>query len=123
MICPSDQQLSDASDQLTDEAREEWVTVIAGTRRFQNYSAPYFNIEKKLAEITNGSYKAKQLNAARVLLNGIGSIDAVMREDSSTFDSKENREGVIEYAVAVIFGASRAKQATGSRSTSAKIRW
>jgi hypothetical protein len=89
---------------FTDNERGLWLPVLVGSRIYSAYSGNFSDLVERLAGVVDASLRAKQLNEAMVLLDKIGPVDAQGKTQEGDFDTLNNREGYIEYAIAVLYG-------------------
>lgn len=81
-----------------------WLPIMLGSRLYQRAPTNFTDIESKLSAVVNGSLKAKQLGATLVLIDRLGPVDASATGSDGKFSTLDNREGLIEYAMATLYG-------------------
>jgi len=106
VLNPKTQQITDASDVFGQTERDDWLPVLVGSRTYRTAAQNFADVDAKLAAIQSGTRKAQQLNAAMTLINRIGPVDASSTGVEGDYSTLENREGFIEYAFAILYGAA-----------------
>lgn len=87
-----------------DMTRGIWLPILAGSRLYSVASSNFPDIVGRLAGVETGSLRAKQLNETLKLIDKIGPVDAGVNNNQGEYSTLENREDLIEYAFAVIYG-------------------
>jgi hypothetical protein len=106
VLSPKKSQIDDASDVFGQTERDDWLPVLVGSRTYRTAAQNFGDVDTKLAAIQTGTRKAKQLNAAMKLIDRIGPIDAASKGVEGDYSTLENREGFIEYALSILYGAA-----------------
>lgn len=106
------------------DERGLWLPVLVGSRLYARSPMNFTDMETKLSAIANASLQAKQLNETMKLIDRIGPVDASTTGQEGEFSTLDNREGLIEYALSVIYGGVfwPAFQPV-SVATPVKVRW
>ena len=96
-----------AAGTFSTEEQGLWLPILVGSRVYNAYSPPVFgDVASKLAGVVADTLQAKQLNATMTLIDRIGPTDASTSGAEGTYATMENREGLIEYAFSVLYGAN-----------------
>jgi hypothetical protein len=117
MLSPKRTQITAASDTFGQEEREDWLPLLAGSRTYREASQNFVDLETKLNGISTGTRKAKQLNATYVLLDKIGPVAAGAPSSEGEYSTQENREGLLDYALSVLYGTAFVPRFTTTGST------
>lgn len=83
-----------------------WLPILTGSRLYQKAPGSFGDLQSRLDAVEDGSLKAKQLSATLVLIDQLGPVDAGAAPEEGTFSTLDNREGLIEYALSTLYGAS-----------------
>lgn len=106
MLSPKKTQIDNASGTFGQTERDDWLPLLSGSLIYKSASQNFTDLESRLAAIETGSRKAKQLNATYTLLDRVGPVAAASKGAEGEYSTMENREGFIEYAFSVLYGAS-----------------
>lgn len=125
MLSPKKTQINNASDEFGQTERDDWLPVLVGSETYRLAAQNFQDIDKKLAAIQSGTRQAKQMNAAYALIDRIGPTDASTTGVEGEYSTLDNREGFIEYALSILYGAAfRPRfQVSGSSSVRNVARW
>lgn len=104
MIPPKDSAISAASGTFGATEIGKWLPLLVGSEVFRLTSLNFFDVRNKLTAVTTGSLQAKQLEAAYNAINRLGALNASSKGSEGEYSIRENREGLLEYAMAVIYG-------------------
>lgn len=105
MIPPKDSQIDAASGTFGTDERARWLPILAGSNTYRLAAPNFHDLPARLVAVVTGTIQAKQLNAAYKLIGRLGSLDASIDGREGKYSIKENREGLIIYALAVLYGA------------------
>lgn len=82
-----------------------WIPILVGSRLYQQQPQSFTDLDSKLDRVVAGELKAKQLGATLVLIDRMGPVDATSEGGADGhFSTLDNREGLIEYALATLYG-------------------
>lgn len=86
--------------------------------------ASFTDVQSKLDAVANTSLQAKQLNETLKLIDRLGPVDASSTGTEGEFSTLDNREGLIEYAMSVLYGSVFWPRLTPvSVATPVRVRW
>lgn len=105
MLSPKRATIEGASGAFSDSERDLWLPLLTGSAIYRRTFPNFEDVESKLLSVEVDSLQAKQLNATMVLLDRIGPVAASTTGQDGTYSTVENREGLLEYAFAVLYGA------------------
>lgn len=125
MLSPKTSKILLDAGAFTDETRGLWLPILTGSRLYASYPQGFTDIQGRLAAVVATSLKAKQLNQTLLLIDRIGPVDASTTGLEGEFSTLDNREGLIEYAMAAIYGSVFWPRmgAIPSVATPIRIRW
>jgi len=104
MLSPKKSQINAASGTFGQEERDDWLPLLAGSRTYREASQNFGDLETQLGKIQPNSRKAKQLNATYTLIDKIGPVAAGAPSSEGEYSTQENREGLLDYALSVLYG-------------------
>jgi hypothetical protein len=104
MLSPKSADITADAGSFDDTSRALWLPVLTGSALFSRAVVNFGDVKQKLAGVQSGSTQAKQLNQAMRLIDRIGPVDASTSGQEGTYATLANREGLIEYAFAVLYG-------------------
>lgn len=106
------------------DERGIWLPVLVGSRLYMRSPANFSDVKSKLDAVATGTLQAKQLNETLKLIDRIGPVDASSSGTEGDFSTLDNREGLIEYAMATLYGGVFWPRLTPvSVATPVRVRW
>lgn len=105
IIPPKDSAINAASTTFGATERQKWLPLLVGSEVFRRAQVNFADVKTRLDVIPENPLQAQQLNAAYRAIDRLGAINASTSGADGTYSIAENREGLIEYALTVIYGA------------------
>lgn len=112
MIPPKDSQIEAASGTFGADEITKWLPILTGSSTYRSAALNFQDLPAKLAIVVADTIQAKQLNATYKLIGKLGSTDASIDNREGKYSINANREGLITYALAVLYGAEFAPRFT-----------
>jgi len=104
MLSPKTADITADPGTFDDTSRALWLPLLVGSRLFERAALNFGDVRARLNAVQSASLQAKQLNQALRLIDRIGPVDASAPQSDGEFSTLANREGLIEYAFAVLYG-------------------
>lgn len=104
MLSPKTSKVLANAGTFDDVTRGTWLPILTGSRIYSSASSNFPDIAGRLSGVENGSLRAKQLNETLLLIDRIGPTHAGVNNNQGEYSTLENREDLIEYAFAVLYG-------------------
>lgn len=105
MLSPKSSDITANTGTWTQLEKDLWLPILTGSRLYQRFPQNFGDLQSRLDAVTAGSTKAKQMGATLVLIDRLGPVDATSEGGADGhFSTLDNREGLIEYALATLYG-------------------
>jgi hypothetical protein len=106
MLSPKSTDIAANSGTWTQLEKDLWLPILTGSRLYQRVPQNFGDLQTKLNAVTPTSTQAKQLGATLTLIDRLGPVDATSEGSDGKFSTLDNREGLIEYALATLYGGA-----------------
>lgn len=104
MLSPKSSRITAATGTWDANTKGLWLPILVGSRLYARTPENFTDIQSKLDAVVSGSLQAKQLEATLTEIDKLGPVDATSEGFEGHFSTLDNREGLIEYALATLYG-------------------
>lgn len=104
MLSPKSSDITANNGAFDSDAKALWLPVLTGSRIFSRATVNFGDVKSKLDGVQASSIQAKQLNETMKLIDRLGPVNASTKGSEGEFSTLDNREDLIEYAFAVLYG-------------------
>lgn len=108
MLSPKSSSITDPANTGVWDATTKglWLPILVGSQLYGLMPQNFTDLETKLNAVVSGSLQGKQLQATLPLIDRLGPVDASSTGTDGEFSTLKNREGLIEYAMSVLYGSA-----------------